>query len=446
MTKHPRGLEATVLRKTTLRIVPFVLLLYLVCYLDRVNISFASLEMNADLGLSAAAYGFGASIFFVGYIIFEVPSNVILQRIGARIWLARIIFTWGLLAGCMALVQGPISFYILRFLLGAAEAGFFPGIILYLTYWFTSKRRAQITAAFMAAIPLSGLIGAPLSTWLMGATHGLLGMRGWQAMFVIEALPAVILGVIAFFYLTDRPKKANWLKPEERDWLTTQLANENPDAMNVGHGSILRSITNPIVIFLGLIYVGLQFGEYAMGFFLPQMVQSFEQSFGIEMTVFQIGLVTAIPSFFGIVAMVIWGRHSDRKRERNWHIAIPAVVGAIAIMASPYVGGPVLTIVAFGVTAAGIYSALPIFWQLPPLYLSGTALAAGIAMANAMGNISGIIGPSITGALRTLTGTYAAGTIGIGLFLVLAAVGAILLGRFKPATEKTAEAEAEASR
>lgn len=429
MSEYLKRLETTTVRKTTLRIVPFVLLLYLVCYLDRVNISFASLEMNADLGLSAAAYGFGASIFFVGYIIFEVPSNVMLQRVGARIWLARIIFTWGILAGCMALVQGPVSFYILRFLLGVAEAGFFPGIILYLTYWFTARRRAQITAAFMAAIPLSGLIGAPLSTWLMTVTHGLFGLRGWQAMFIIEAIPAVLLGIITFFYLSDRPEKATWLKNDERRWLSEQLALEAPAAGDTGHVSILRAITKPVVLVLGLIYVGLEFGEYALGFFLPQMVQSFEESFGIELSVIQVGLIAAIPSFFGVLAMVLWGRHSDRKQERNWHIAIPAVVGAIAITASPYVGGPVLTVIAFAITAAGIYSALPIFWQLPPLYLSGTALAAGIAMANAMGNISGIIGPTVTGLLKTITGTYAAGTAGIGLFLLLAAFGAILLGR-----------------
>lgn len=414
-------------RKTVRRIVPFVMLLYIIAYLDRVNISYASLEMNADIGLSTAAYGFGAGIFFVGYIIFEVPSNVLLRRFGARRWLARIIFSWGILATCMALVQGPTSFYVLRFLLGVAEAGFFPGIILYLTYWFPAKRRGQVTAMFMAAIPLSGLIGAPLSTGLMTVADGLFGLTGWQAMYIIEGIPAVSLGVVTWFYLVDRPSKAKWLTAEESTWLEEHLAEEAAVASEVGEGKILRSLTHPLILSLGLIYIGLQFGEYALGFFLPQMVQSFEASFGISLSLFQIGLVTAIPSFFGVIVMIIWGRHSDRRKERTWHIIIPAIAGAIGILVSSYVGNPILMIAALALAAAGVYSSLPIFWQLPPLYLKGTALAVGIAMANSMGNISGIIGPSIIGGLHDLTGSFTTGTWVIAAFLVMSAGGAVVL-------------------
>lgn len=435
-------------RKTLRRIVPFVMLLYIVAYLDRVNISYASLEMNADIGLSTAAYGFGASIFFVGYIIFEVPSNVLLRRFGARRWLARIIFSWGILATCMALVQGPTSFYVLRFLLGVAEAGFFPGIILYLTYWFPAKRRGKVTAMFMAAIPLSGLIGAPLSTGLMTVADGLFGLAGWQAMYIIEGLPAVALGVVTWFYLVDRPSKARWLTNEESTWLENRLAAEAQEASEVGQGKILRSLTHPLILALGLIYIGLQFGEYALGFFLPQMVQSFEASFGVSLSLIQIGLITAIPSFFGVLAMILWGRQSDRRNERTWHLIIPAVAGAIGILVSSYVGTPMLMILALSLAAAGVYSSLPIFWQLPPLYLKGTALAVGIAMANSMGNISGIIGPSIIGGLHDLTGSFATGTWVIAAFLITSAGGAIVLrwvGRHKRKMEEYDKKEGQAS-
>lgn len=418
-------------KKTALRILPFILFAYFICYLDRVNISFASLEMNASVGLSDAAYGLGAAIFFVAYFIFEVPSNLALTKFGPRVWIARIMITWGILAGCMSLVQGPTSFYILRFLLGVAEAGFFPAMILYLTYWFPKHRRGQMTAIFFMAVPLSGLIGAPLSTWLMTETHGLFGFEGWQVMFVVEAIPSVIGGVVALFWLVDRPSKAKFLTTDERVWLDRELAKEADEVAAAGHShkGIFKTLVRPTVIFLGLIYLGLEFGEYALGFFLPQMVEALNQTFGSGLSLFQVGLITAVPSLVGVLSMVYWGRRSDKKRERTWHIVIPTLVGAVAICLLPFATDLWTNMLLFSITSAAIFSAIPVFWQLPSRYLTGTAAAVGIALINSVGNISGILGPSITGALKTATGSYNAGYYILGIFLVLAAVGALILHR-----------------
>jgi ACS family tartrate transporter-like MFS transporter len=424
-------------KKTALRILPFILCAYFICYLDRVNISFASLEMNASIGLSAASYGLGAAIFFVAYFIFEVPSNLALTKFGPRIWIARIMITWGILAGCMSLVQGPTSFYIMRFLLGVAEAGFFPAMILYLTYWFPQQRRGQMTAIFFMAVPLSGLIGAPLSTWLMTETHGLFGLEGWQVMFVAEAIPSVIGGIVALFWLVDHPSKAKFLTVEERTWLDQELAKEADEVAAAGHShkGILKTLVRPAVIFLGLIYLGLEFGEYALGFFLPQMVEALNQSFGSGLSLVQVGLITAVPSLVGVLSMVYWGRRSDRKKERTWHIVVPTIIGATAICLLPLATDLWTNMLLFSITSAAIFSAIPVFWQLPSRYLTGTAAAVGIALINSVGNISGILGPSITGSLKTLTGTYNSGYYVLGIFLVLAAVGALVL---RSSTRKSA--------
>jgi len=451
-TRHAEEIRKSTTRKTVRRIVPFVLGAYLVCYLDRVNISFASLKMNASVGLSDASYGLGAAVFFVAYFICEVPSNLALTKFGPRVWIARIMVTWGILAGCMALVQGPVSFYVLRFLLGAAEAGFFPAMILYLTYWFPREKRAQVTAIFFMAVPLSGLIGAPLSTWLMTAGHGLAGLQGWQAMFVIEAVPSVLGGIAALFYLVDRPAKAHFLTEPEKAWLTGELEAEAAEvtaANRHGRHSIVRTLVRPAVLCMALIYLGLEFGEYALTFFMPQMVDSLNRELGTHLSLIQVGLVTAIPSLIGVLCMVWWGRRSDRKRERTWHVVVPTVVGAVAIFLAPSFSGFAVSIVLLSITSAAIYSSIPVFWQLPSKYLVGTAAAVGIAVINSVGNLSGIIGPSLTGLLKSSTGSYAAGYVALGCFLLLAAAGSWLLARVTrvpegPAGERTGAASHDA--
>ncbi|GAB2564855.1 MFS transporter [Leucobacter ruminantium] len=442
--EQAHALRKAVDRKTVRRVLPFILAAYFLCYLDRVNISYASLEMNADIGLSEAAYGIGAGIFFVAYFIFEVPSNVLLTKFGPRIWIARIMITWGIIAGCMSLAQGPISFYVLRFLLGVAEAGFFPAMILYLTYWFPARRRAQITAMFFMAVPLSGLVGGPLSTWLMTEAHGLFGLRGWQSMFIIEAVPTVLLGIAALWILVDRPEKAKFLREDERSWLVAELRLENQAVSASGHSpkGVFRTMLTPVVLAMSLIYLGLEFGEYAIGFFMPQMVAALDEQFGGDLGLVQIGFITAIPSLVAVLVMIWWGRHSDRTQERTWHIIGPAVLGAIAIAAAPYVTSFWATIALYSVTAACVFSVIPVFWQLPSRYLTGVSAAVGIALINSVGNLSGIIAPSLTGVLKQATGSFGPGYLLIALFLVIAAVGTLILRKAVPPTASVPSTEA----
>ncbi len=388
-----------VLRKVAWRLVPLLGLGYFFAFLDRVNVGFAALTMNADIGLSAAAYGFGAGIFFIGYVLFEVPSNVILARVGARIWIARIMISWGLLSAAMALVEGPTSFYVLRFLLGVAEAGFFPGIIYFLSCWFPSAYRARILGAFMVAIPLSGVLGAPLSTQLLGLAG--FGLAGWQWMFILEGLPAALLGLAVLKYLRDRPADAEWLEPHERELLDAELAREGPAA---AHGpGVGRVLANPVVWLFGLAYFGIIVGFYGYNFWLPQMVKSLGALSNVE-----VGLLLMIPSALAGIVMVAWGLHSDRSGERRWHAALPALLAAVALAASATLQGlPVAAIVALMVAGIGAFSALPVFWTLPAARLTGPAAAAGIALVNSIGNVGGFVGPSLIGQVKEATGSFA---------------------------------------
>jgi MFS transporter, ACS family, tartrate transporter len=388
-----------VLRKVAWRLVPFLGLGYFFAFLDRVNVGFAALTMNADIGLSAAAYGFGAGIFFIGYVLFEVPSNVILARVGARIWIARIMISWGLLSAAMALVEGPTSFYVLRFLLGVAEAGFFPGIIYFLSCWFPSAYRARILGAFMVAIPLSGVLGAPLSTQLLGLAG--FGLAGWQWMFILEGLPAALLGLAVLKYLRDRPADAEWLEPHERELLDAELAREGPAAAHVP--GVGRVLANPVVWLFGLAYFGIIVGFYGYNFWLPQMVKSLGALSNVE-----VGLLLMIPSALAGIVMVAWGLHSDRSGERRWHAALPALLAAVALAASATLQGlPVAAIVALMVAGIGAFSALPVFWTLPAARLTGPAAAAGIALVNSIGNVGGFVGPSLIGQVKEATGSFA---------------------------------------
>src|SRR5690348_4148622 len=409
-------LEAQAIRRVSARLVPFLIVCYLVAYLDRVNVGFAALTMNKDLGISATAYGLGAGIFFFTYFIFEVPSNLFLERFGARKWIARIMLSWGILSGAMAFITGETSFYVVRLLLGAAEAGFFPGIIFYLTLWFPAAYRARIVGYFMAAIPLSSVVGSPVSGYILGM-DGVAGLKGWQWLFILEAVPALLLSVVVFFYLTDSPADARWLGAEERRWLVRRLELERNQRDAAQHFSVRQALLNGKVMALALVYFGAVAANYGVSFFLPQIVKAFGLSNAAT------GWVTAIPYAIGIVAMIYWGRRSDRMRERRLHCAGALVVAALGIAGCALFEDPVLRIVSIAIGGAGIFGCLPVFWTLPTAFLSGAAAAAGIAVVNSIGNLAGFAGPYVMGALKDATGNFTAGLLTVaGAALVAAGI------------------------
>ena len=419
------AVDRRVVRKAARRLLPLLVLLYLVNYLDRVNVGFAALRMNADLGLSSAAYGLGAGLFFIGYFFFEVPSNVVLHKVGARLWIARIMITWGLVASATAFVQGEVSFYVVRVLLGIAEAGFFPGVLLYLTYWFPRAERARIVALTFLAVPLASVIGSPLSTVLIQHGDGLLGFdAGWRFMFFVEGLPALALGVAVLFLLPSRPSSARWLTGSEATALEEHLAAE--DAREVGSEvPTRRALTDPRVLALSVVYFGIVFGLYVLAFFLPQVIAGFQEQFGTTFSLLQVGLVTAVPYAFAAVAMVLWARHSDRTGERALHVAVPAFVGAVAIAAALYMSSPLAVMVCVTVCAIGVYAAIPVFWQLPTRLLTGVGAAAGIALINSFGNLAGFAAPYLTGWLEGLTGSFRTGLWVVAVLMVAAGLLAL---------------------
>ncbi|MBN6035687.1 MFS transporter [Amycolatopsis sp. 195334CR] len=419
-----------VLRKVALRLMPFLCLLYFVNYLDRVNIGFAAPNgMNEELGLTATVFGFASGIFFLGYLLLEVPSNLALHRFGARRWMARIMITWGVVATVMAFVPNATTLVILRFLLGVAEAGFFPGIILYLTFWFPAAQRAKAVAMFMAAVPISSAVGATVSGLLISGGDGVFGLSGWRFMFLVEGVPAILLAFVTWFYLTDRPEKAKWLTESERDWLSSTLAAEKESTEQKHHWPLRKALTHPRILMLAFVYFGIAYGLYALGFFLPTIISGFKQQFGVQFSITETGLITAIPYVIGAVVMVLWARHGDRTGERTWHVAIPMLVGGAAIPVALYLGNPVLAMVAVTICATGVCSALPTFWALPSTFLSGAAAAGGIAMINSLGNISGFAAPYITGWLKDATGSQKTGLWAVGLCMIAAAGVAIVLGK-----------------
>ena len=414
-------LEQRTIAKVTSRLVPFLVLCYFVAYLDRVNVSFAALTMNKDIGLSASAFGFGAGIFFLAYFLFEVPSNLFLERVGARKWIARIMFTWGVISGAMAFVGGERSFYILRVLLGIAEAGFFPGIIFFLTLWFPAVYRARIIGYFMAAIPLSTVIGAPVSGLLLGM-DGVAGLKGWQWLFILEAMPALVMSVAVFFYLTDRPADASWLEADERTWLVTRLNQEQRVREAAREYSVKQALLDPKVWALSLVYFGAVATNYGLSFFLPQIVKAF------GVTNVQAGLIAALPYVVGVVAIVLWGRRSDRKLERRYHLAFPLLVASGGIALSTALPDPTLKMAALSVAGFGIFGCLPVFWTFPTAFLSGAAAAGGIALINSIGNLAGFAGPYAMGRLKDLTGTYTAGLLSLSAVGFIAMIIVLALG------------------
>ncbi len=416
------ALEKRTLRRITWRIVPFIMLLYFIAYIDRVNIGFASLTMKGDLGFTASILGFGAGIFFWGYFLFEVPSNIILHKVGARLWIARVMVTWGIISACMAFVEGPTSFYVVRFLLGAAEAGFFPGIILYISYWFPARHRAGVTAFFMAAAPISTALGSPLSAALL-EMDGIMGMHGWQWMFILEAVPALILGVVVFFYMTDKPEQATWLKDDERAWLVKEMSAEAAGKAGQAQHGGLAGLLNPRVLALAFIYFGTSAGLYTLGIWAPQIIKQLGVS---SMTV---GLLNAIPPAVSVVAMVLWSRHSDRTGERTWHVVLACLAAAIGLAVAASANGTVGLIAALTLVNIGISCAKPPLWSMPTMFLSGAAAATGIAAINSIGNLGGFVGPAMIGWIKDKTGSFEGGLYFVAGLLVLSAVLTLLLSR-----------------
>lgn len=428
-------LGRSTITKVTRRLIPFLALLYFINYLDRVNIGFAGPNgMNAELGLSATMFGFASGIFFFGYLFLEVPSNIALHRFGARRWLARIMLTWGMVSTAIAFVPNAHTLVVLRFLLGVTEAGFFPGIILYLTLWFPAKQRAWAVSLFMVAVPVSTAVGSTLSALVIDWGHGVLGLAGWRFMFLVEGLPAVALAIACWFYLTDRPAQARWLDADERQWLQSTLEAERATAEGAAHWPLRKALTHPRMLALAFIYFGIVYGLYAVGFFLPTIVAGFQQQYGSHLGIIGRGLVTAIPYAIAAIVMVFWARHADRTGERVWHVAIPAIIGGVSTPAALYMANPYLAMVAITLTTCSIMCAMPVFWALPSAFLTGAAAAGGIALINSLGNISGFGGPYVTGWLNDLTGGPHASLWVVGGFSLASAAVVILLGAAPAAT------------
>lgn len=428
------GMQARVVRKVAVRLIPFLGLAYFLNYVDRTNIGFAKLTMSADLGLTETMFGLASGLFFIGYLLFEVPSNIALHRFGARRWIARILVTWGLIAAAMAFVQNAPMLYAFRVLLGIAEAGFFPGIMLYLTFWFPRSVRVRLTGLFMIALPASSALGAPVAGAILQYWDGLFGLAGWRIMFLVLGLPAVVLGVAAWFYLTDRPKDADWLAADERRWLDDTMAAEQQATQASGKHRVRDSLRDPRVWALGLVYFGVTYGLYALSFFLPTIVAGFAESFDTEFSILENGLIVAVPFAVGAVAMVFWSRHSDRTGERVWHVALPALLGAVSIPVALYMESPLATMAVITVTAVGVFCALPVFWYLPSTFLAGAGAAAGIALVNTLGNSSGFGAPYITGFLLDATGNSRAGLWVVGVMMLVAGLTVLALrGRLRAA-------------
>lgn len=414
ISPRTRDFETATYSKVTLRLIPFLFLCYVFAYLDRVNVGFAKLQMLADLKFSESVYGLGAGIFFLGYFLFEVPSNIALHRFGARKWIARIMISWGVISACMMFVTTPGMFYFLRFMLGLAEAGFFPGIILYLTYWYPSMRRAKITALFMTGIPISGLVGGPLSGWVLNHFDKVNGMPGWQWLFLIEAIPSIITGLMVLVYLNDRIADAKWLTQEEKTLLEKNVA---AGEKNIEAHSVFGAFKNTKVWILCACYFGIIMGLYGISFWLPTLIKGTGVTDALD-----IGLLTMIPYGIAALSMVLMGRNSDRVSERRWHVAIPAVIGAVGLIASTYYPQHTgLTVLALTVATAGIFSALSQFWSIPPAFLGGAAAAAGIALINSVGNLAGFVSTYIVGWIKEVTKSTDIGLYVIAASLVIAA-------------------------
>lgn len=429
-----KELEKRTVRKVTKRIVPFIFLLYVISYLDRANIGYAALEMNESLGLTSQIFGIVTGVFFIGYFLFEVPSNILMERFGARVWITRIIVTWGIISVMTAFAQSATHLYMIRFLLGVAEAGFFPGIILYLTFWFRKKELASTIAMFMTAIAASYIIGAPMSTWIMDNINWF-GMEGWRWMFVFEGLPAVIAGVIAFFYLTEKPEDAKWLSADEKKWLIHELQKERSEAVDPapvksGHKQALK---DPQVWYLALIYFVYIAGTLGVGYWMPQIIQ--ELSSYLSNT--QIGLIATIPYIVASIAMNYWSRRSDRLDERRMHSAVPLILAAVTLIWAGFTSNPVLAMILLTISLAGMYCFKGPFWALSKIKLTKATAAVGIAVINSIGNLGGFVGPYAVGALKDATGSTKAGLLFLSAMIIIAFLMLLFIKKEKKTIRKT---------
>ncbi len=433
-----------VVGKVSRRLIPFMALLYFINYLDRTNIGFAHLTMSRELQLTETMFGLASGIFFAGYLLLEVPSNLALHRFGARLWITRIMITWGIIATAMAFVPNATWLFVLRALLGIAEAGFFPGMILYLTYWLPREQRTRMTGLFMLAVPISSALGAPLSGLLMQYADGLFGLSGWRNMFLIQGVPAILLAGVTWFYLTDRPANAKWLKPDERVWLQETLDAEDRRTSSAHHWPLRKSLTNSRVLGLSFVYFAAVYGLYALSFFLPSIVAGFSQMFQTKFSLVETGLIVSVPYIFGAVAMGWWSHHSDRTGERIWHVAGPMILAGIAIPIALFLQSPFLVMVAMTITAIGVFATLPVFWYLPTTFLTGAAAAGGIAMINSIGNSAGFFAPYITGFAKDATGDYKVAMFVVGGVLIAGAILTLVLKASPPPDNAAALGEREA--
>jgi MFS transporter, ACS family, tartrate transporter len=396
---EPKAFETAIIKKLCWRILPLVLVAYCVAYVDRANIAVAALTMNKDLGFSAFTYGLGAGIFFLGYVMFEVPSNLVLERVGARRWIARIMFTWGILSAACAFIAGPKSFFVLRFLLGVAEAGFFPGVVLYFTYWFPDRYRGRIIAALFLAVPGANALSNVASGAIL-EMNGVLGLRGWQWVFLIEAAPAIILSLVVLRTLVDRPALAKWLSADERQWLEGELNEERARVEARERLTLGKALMDPRVINLSIIWMLTVTAGYGASFFMPQIVK------GLGLSNLMTGVASAIPFLVGMIALLIWGWSTDRTGERRWHLISASVIGAVGFVAAGMLGSSYWALAAMSLALAGIYGTRPSFWPLPSIFLSGTAAAGGIALINSIGNLGGYFGPFIVGWIKDATNSF----------------------------------------
>lgn len=408
-------IEPITMRKVYLRLLPLAMVIYFFCYLDRINVSFAALQMNADIGLTAAAYGLSSTAFYIGYCLFEVPSNVILDKVGARIWIARIMITWGLASGATAFATGPVSFLTIRFLLGLAEAGLFPGIVLLFTYWFPDHHRARIISSFTLALPISVALGAPVSTAILGM-DGYLGFAGWRWIYIMEAIPTVVIGFIVLFLLTDRPAKASWLNAEEKRWLITTLEQERRAVESARKYSMWEALVNPKILLLALNYLGIVTASLGLLLFVPQIIKS------LGTTNMGTGYATALAYVCGAISMLAWGWISDRTGERRWNLTAACTLATVGLVIAGMTMGSWWSLAGMCIATAGFYGTKGPFWSMPSMMLTGAAAAAGIAWINSIGNVGGAVGPALVGWIKDFTGSYSGGLYGLACFTALSAL------------------------